>query len=168
MAKFLDAAKAVDAPTLVHAHTGQVIAQTVEIADSRATRRHGLLGRDGLPPGAALIITLCKGVHTFKMRFTIDVVFVDGAGTVRKIVRHMTPGRLAFSPMASMAIECESGALPIDALRVGDRLYLAPAASASTASSASSGATAGVANQPDKPDERGPQVRRGVVPEFQH
>ncbi len=165
MAKFLDAAKAVDAPTLVHAHTGQVIAQTVEIADSRATRRHGLLGRDGLPPGAALIITLCKGVHTFKMRFTIDVVFVDGAGTVRKIVRHMTPGRLAFSPMASMAIECESGALPIDALRVGDRLYLAPAASASPASS---GATAGVANQPDKPDERGPQVRRGVVPEFQH
>ena len=162
MAKFLDAAKAVEAPTLVHAHTGQVIAQTVEIADSRATRRHGLLGRDGLPPGAALIITLCKGVHTFKMRFTIDVVFVDGAGTVRKIVRHMTPGRLAFSPMASMAIECESGALPIDALRVGDRLYLAPA------SSASPGATAGAASQSNEAIERGPPVRRGVVPEFQH
>ena len=165
MAKFLDAAKAVEAPTLVHAHTGQVIAQTVEIADSRATRRHGLLGRDGLPPGAALIITLCKGVHTFKMRFTIDVVFVDGAGTVRKIVRHMTPGRLAFSPMASMAIECESGALPLEALRVGDRLYLAPAVSASPASP---GATVGAAGQSNEANERGPQVRRRVVPEFQH
>ena len=154
MAKFLDGAKGLEAPALVHAHTGQVIARSVEIADSRATRRRGLLGRDGLPPGTALIITLCKGVHTFAMRFTIDVVFVDGAGTVRKIVRNMTPRRLAFSPMASMAIECESGALPLDAVSVGDRLYLAPA---------SSGAGAAA-----EPHQRGAQVRRGIVPEFQH
>ena len=153
MGVFLDAVKGIEAPSLVHAHTGQIIASSVEIADSRATRRRGLLGRDGLPAGTALIITLCKGVHTFAMRFTIDVVFVDGSGTIRKIVRNMGPRRMAFSPMASMAIECESGALPIDTLSVGDRLCLAPV---------SSGAPAGEAH------ERGTQVRRGIVAEFQH
>jgi hypothetical protein len=56
--------------------------------------------------------------------------------------------------MASMAIECESGALPIDGLSVGDRLYLAPAPS---------GTGAAV-----EPHQRGAQVRRGIVPEFQH
>jgi uncharacterized protein len=150
---FLDAVKGIEAPSLVHAHTGQIIASSVEIADSRATRRRGLLGRDGLPAGTALIITLCKGVHTFAMRFTIDVVFVDGSGTIRKIVRNMGPRRMAFSPMASMAIECESGALPIDTLSVGDRLYLAPASSGAPAS---------------ETHERGTQVRRGIVAEFQH
>ncbi len=139
---------------LVHAHTGEVVARAVEIADSRATRRRGLLGRDGLPAGTAFIITLCKGVHTIGMRFAIDVVFIDGNGTVRKIVRNMAPRRLAFSPMASLAIESESGSLPIDTLRVGDRLYLAPAASE--------------CNVAGDPHERGAQVRRGIVPEFQH
>jgi hypothetical protein len=156
MAAFLDVARGVEAPALVHAHTGQIIARTVEIADTRAARRRGLLGRDGLPPDTALIITLCKGVHTFRMRFAIDVVFVDGSGTVRKIVRHMTPGRMAFSPMASMAIECASGALPTDGLRVGDRLYLAPAPSA---------AGRGVDGESH---ERGAQMRRGIVSELQH
>ena len=99
MAKFLDQpAKGLEAPALVHAHTGQVIAQSVEIADSRATRRRGLLGRDGLPPGTALIITLCKGVHTFAMRFTIDVVFVDGAGTVRRSRRRRSSGAAGRPP----------------------------------------------------------------------
>ena len=66
--------------TLVDERTGTTVASAVEIADTSATRRRGLLGRDGLDPSAALIIVPCSSVHTFFMRFAIDVVFVDRGG----------------------------------------------------------------------------------------
>jgi uncharacterized protein len=150
--KFLEPAKSLVEPMLVNAHTGEVIARTVELARTRATRRRGLLGRTGLPPGSALAITLCKAVHTIGMKFTIDVVFVDSTGTVRTIVKALKPRRIAVSPMASVAIECESGALPLDSLRIGDRLYLAPNPEVRAAQTS----------------DRRAEVGSGIVAEFQH
>jgi uncharacterized membrane protein (UPF0127 family) len=113
-------------PTLVNARTGEVVASSVEVADTRAARRRGLLGREGLPGGAALVITRSNAVHTIGMRFAIDVVFVDAQGTVRKIVRRLPPWRVAVSVPARSAIEFGAGEVDGDAVRLGDRLYLAP------------------------------------------
>lgn len=118
------AGSAEPAMLLINARTGTPLAESVELADTSAARRRGLLGRDGLPSGAALVLTPCNAVHTIGMRFAIDVAFVDGRGVVRRIVRELRPWRMAVSPFASMAIEFGGGELRRAALRVGDRLYL--------------------------------------------
>jgi hypothetical protein len=104
--------------------TGAPVAETVEVAQTRAARRRGLLGRASLAAGAALVITRCNAVHTLGMRFAIDVVFVDSRGRVRKIARALPPRRIAFAMRASRAIEFGAGWLQPDAVCVGDRLYL--------------------------------------------
>jgi uncharacterized protein len=116
---------------LINAHTHAVIADAVEFADNRETRNRGLLGRDGLEPGAGLALTPCFAIHTFFMRFPIDVVFLDRYGFVQRIVHRLGPWRLAIVPGARMVIELEAGAAQKQRIREGDNLYLAsPTASA--------------------------------------
>jgi uncharacterized membrane protein (UPF0127 family) len=113
---------------LVNRRTDGVLASSVEVARTSATRRRGLLGRDHLAGGTALVILRCNAVHTIGMRFPIDVAFVDRSLRVRKVVRDLRPWRMAGSLPASMAIEFAAGSLPPDTLRVGDEIVaeLAP------------------------------------------
>lgn len=74
--------------------TGRELAAQVELADSLFTRMKGLLGRDSLADGLCLWIKPCKGVHTFFMRFPIDVLFLDKEWRVVEIVRNLPPNRM--------------------------------------------------------------------------
>ena len=58
------------------------------------------------------------------MRFDIDAVFVDDDGRAVKIVRDMTPWRMAVDPSAHAVIELPAGSLRERQVNVGDRLYL--------------------------------------------
>jgi len=127
--KFLDPLETLSDPTLVNAQTGTVIASSVEVARTSETRRRGLLGREGLPTGSALVITRCNAIHTMGMQFAIDVAFVDADGRVRKIVHRLRPRRIAIAPRAWAVIELAAGQLGPDCLNVGDRVYLAPRSS---------------------------------------
>jgi uncharacterized membrane protein (UPF0127 family) len=109
---------------LTIARSRAVIARHVEIAATRATRRKGLLSRTSLAPDAALLLAPCFAVHTAFMRFSIDVVFVDREGCVRRIVRSLAPWRIAASPRAYATIEFAAGVLDGHDLVVGDRLCL--------------------------------------------
>ena len=110
---------------LMNAHTRTVVASAVEVADDRATRRKGLLGRDHLDPAAALVLTPCFSVHTAFMQFPIDVVFIDRNGIVLKVVRQMGPWRIAAAWGAHTVIELAAGAVAgTRDVRVGDRLYI--------------------------------------------
>jgi hypothetical protein len=60
---------------------------------TRADRRRGLLGRDGLGDDEALLLRRCRSVHTFGMRFTIDVVLLDAAMRPLRVIT-MRSGRL--------------------------------------------------------------------------
>lgn len=81
---------------------------TAELATTRRSRRRGLLRRDGLE--GALWLEPCHQVHTFGMRFGIDVAYVDRSGRVL-LVRTMPPGRLGpLSPRARAVVEAEAGA----------------------------------------------------------
>ncbi len=76
---------------------------TVLIATERRERRRGLLGRAGLDPWQALRLDRCRSVHTFGMRFPIDVVMVDKLG--RPITtRTLSPGRLLLPRRGVRAI----------------------------------------------------------------
>jgi uncharacterized membrane protein (UPF0127 family) len=110
---------------LMNARTNEVIADHVEIADTRATRRRGLLGRDRLEPSHALLLLPCFSIHTAFMRFPIDAVFVNREGVVVRVVADMGPWKMAAAWRAHAVIELAAGALRSHDLRAGDRLYLA-------------------------------------------
>jgi uncharacterized protein len=83
----------------------------VEIVVAR-TRRRRLLGlalRRDPPDGWALLFPRCRSVHTFGMRFAIDVVFLDSGGRVVRMVSNLPPGRVALCRYAAAAVEVEAG-----------------------------------------------------------
>jgi hypothetical protein len=89
---------------------GIEIAPRCELADDLVSRTVGLLGRKGLEPGEGLLISRTGSVHMFFMRFAIDVVFVDKALTIVKIVPNLRPWRIAMALRAKSALELPAGA----------------------------------------------------------
>ena len=110
---------------LMNARTGQAVADAAELALTSASRRRGLLGRDRLDPGAALVIAPCNSIHTFFMRFAIDVAFVDRDGQVLRIKATVRPWRLAVTLRAFAVVELAAGELMRAKIQCGDRLLLA-------------------------------------------
>jgi uncharacterized membrane protein (UPF0127 family) len=111
---------------LINERTRKSVADSVEVAETRAQRRRGLLGRAGLGDGAALMLIPCFAVHTAFMRFSIDVVFLDGDGRVIRTVRRMGPWRIAVCLRARTVVELPAGRLEACKVSPGDALYLVP------------------------------------------
>lgn len=96
-----------------------------EVADTAQERMVGLLGRDGLPPGHGLILEPCRLIHTFMMRFAIDVVFVDRAHRVTRVARDVRPARFAWGGFrARTTLELPAGTLGPTTLTRGTQLRL--------------------------------------------
>ncbi|MEV0601292.1 DUF192 domain-containing protein [Streptomyces sp. NPDC050315] len=94
----------------------------VKIAASYRARTRGLLGRDGIE--GAVLLTPASSIHTFRMRFAIDVAYLDRDLTVRA-VRTMRPNRLGRPRLrARHVLEAEAGALAAWGLRPGTRLTI--------------------------------------------
>jgi hypothetical protein len=92
----------------------------VEIAQTRSERRRGLLGRDEID--GALVLRPCRQVHTFRMRFPIDVVWCADDGRVLRIAT-LPPGRISRPVLRSrFVIEVAAGAAERWRLRVDDEL----------------------------------------------
>jgi len=109
---------------VVIAHTNQVLA-TAEIADTAQERMVGLLGRDGLPPGHGLILEPCRLIHTFMMRFAIDVVFFDREHRVTRVAREVRPSRFAWGGLRARAtLELPAGTVGPTTLPPGTQLRL--------------------------------------------
>lgn len=99
-----------------------VVAERVELAMTPTSRFRGLLGRDSLEPGTALLLAPCSGIHTVRMRFPIDAVFCDAD---LKVLRCQTlvPGRLPRPVRgARCCIELEAGAAEAAGIVPGARL----------------------------------------------
>ena len=107
---------------LENARTHTVVANQLLTAFDSAQRRQGLLGRDSLPEGSALIIAPCSAVHTFFMRFAIDIAFVARDGRVIKVRSAVRPWRLAVSIRAFAVVELPPGALARSNTVPGDTL----------------------------------------------
>ncbi|MEV6956576.1 DUF192 domain-containing protein [Streptomyces sp. NPDC051183] len=101
------------------------VAVPLEIAASYRARTRGLLGRDGI--AGALLLTPAGSVHTFRMRFAIDVAYLDrNLGVIA--LTTMRPGRLGLPRLRSRHIlEAEAGAMAAWGLRVGTRVEIRPA-----------------------------------------
>jgi uncharacterized protein len=103
---------------------GHIIASQIELAIDSQSRRRGLLGRDKLDEGAALIIAPCNAIHTFFMRFAIDVVFVARDGRVLKTYVAVGRRRIAFSIGAFAVIELPASAISRAQVGPGDIVEL--------------------------------------------
>ena len=99
-----------------------ILVECVEMADSGATRRKGLLGRDGLAPGEGLWIVPCESVHTIGMRFPIDLVYLDRKKRVRKVRSKVMPWRLSACLSAHSVIELAAGAALVSKTQRDDQL----------------------------------------------
>ena len=106
--------------------SGVPLAWSLEPAFDAASRRIGLLGRATMADDTAMIIAPCSSVHTFFMKFTIDVAFVDRDGIVLKRYRSLGPWRVAFALGAFAAVELVAGRLDRSGVRTGDRLLIDP------------------------------------------
>lgn len=102
---------------------GVVIAQKAVLASSLGQRMKGLLGRSSLSLNEALILKPCASLHTFFMRFAIDVLFLDKDLQIIRLIQNMPPYRL--SPIiwsSKMAIELPAGKISQTNTRIGDRI----------------------------------------------
>jgi uncharacterized protein len=98
---------------------GAVLA-SLEVADSRAARRRGLLGRDGVDGG--LLLVPARSIHTMGMRFPLDVAWLDADHRVLRTAR-VRPHRLTRPvPRSRAVLEAEAGAFARWGLQVGDQL----------------------------------------------
>ncbi|MFB7468392.1 DUF192 domain-containing protein [Streptomyces sp. NPDC056224] len=94
----------------------------LEVAASYGARTRGLLGRDGIE--GAMLLTPAASVHTFRMRFAIDVAYLGRDLDVLAVVT-MPPGRLGLPRLRSRhVLEAEAGAMAGWGLRIGTTVNL--------------------------------------------
>ncbi len=105
--------------------TGGVIATRILPAVESETRRTGLLKHQSLPEGEAMIIAPSNAVHTFFMRFPIDIAFVDQDGTILKIKARVPAWRIAAAWGGYAVIEMAAGEFARSGTAVGDAVELA-------------------------------------------
>lgn len=123
-----------------------ILASSAELADSGQKRRKGLLGRNTLAPGEGLWILPCEAVHTFGMRFPIDLIYLDRNHHIKKVRSNVRPWRLSACFTAHSVIELASGTIRQTQTQPGDRIEFASTPFAEEASSAFSAHALGVAD----------------------
>ena len=101
---------------------GTVVAEAADVADTSAKRRTGLLKHSRLDPGTGLWISPCEAVHSFGMKFAIDLVYLDRKKKVRKIRKEMVPRRLSACLSAHSVLELPVGAIDASRTEPGDQL----------------------------------------------
>jgi uncharacterized membrane protein (UPF0127 family) len=107
---------------------GTILGDAIDLADTSEKRTTGLLKHTGLRGGEGLWIVPCEGVHTFFMKFAIDLVYVDRKHVVRKVVSNVGPWRLSMCLPAHSIIELPAGSVVPTATCRGDQLAFEPAA----------------------------------------
>lgn len=103
---------------------GTFLAQAADVADTSASRRTGLLRRQSLAPGEGLWIVPCESVHTFFMKFAIDLVYLDRSLRVRKVREKVPPWRVSACLPAYSVLELPAGIIAASGTRKGDQLVV--------------------------------------------
>ncbi len=110
---------------LIEVDTGRVIAERTVLAKRWWDRLRGLIGLRNFPPGSALVLDPCSAIHTFGMRFPIDVLFLDRRGVIRCTAKAVRPWRIGpVCRSGVLAVELPCGTIDRYGLRVGQRLAL--------------------------------------------
>jgi len=99
-----------------------ILAVRAGVADTSKKRRTGLLKHDRLPAGEGLWIAPCEAVHTFGMKFAIDVLFLSKKRKVLKIRHRMPRRRISACLRAHSVLELPAGTAAQSRTEPGDQL----------------------------------------------
>ena len=101
----------------------KIVSDNVRVASDTISRMVGLLNCKGLSERESLLIEPCNSIHTFFMKFNIDVLFLDKNFTVVKVFRNMPPWRIT-RPYLSVKRVVEANANTFSQINTGDKLEL--------------------------------------------
>jgi len=95
----------------------------VGLADGWLARLRGMLARPAPRSGEGLLLTPCRSVHMYGMRFSLDIAFLDAEGAVVATYRSLSPGsRTRWHRNAVHALELPAGTLDDSGTAIGDLL----------------------------------------------
>jgi len=114
--------------TAVSRANGDVVCEQCLVADSPLARMRGLLGRNELPREEGVLLRPAGSIHTYFMRFAIDVVFLDRELKVLGLAEHVHPWRAVRRKGAKAVLELRAGEIVRRRLSVGDALRVERAA----------------------------------------
>jgi uncharacterized membrane protein (UPF0127 family) len=100
------------------------LASKLEVAGSGPKRSKGLLGRKGLGPGEGMWIIPCESVHTFFMKFPLDLIYLDRKYRVRKARANVPAWRLSACLSAHSVLELPAGTILRTQTEPGDVLEI--------------------------------------------
>ncbi len=100
----------------------RIVCERCEVADHPVARMRGLLGRSNLPQGEGILLRPAGSIHTFFMRFPIDVVFLNEEHVVVKVVHRLPPWRAAGMKGAESVLELAAGEAESRGIDVGSTL----------------------------------------------
>jgi uncharacterized protein len=109
---------------LENTRNGRVVADQLWGAFDSSTRKKGLLGRDSMPAGSAMLIAPSNAIHTFFMRFPIDIAFVARDGRIVSVRTALRAWRIAFAVRAYAVVELPAGTLARSDTVAGDVLSI--------------------------------------------
>jgi len=110
---------------IINVTKGITLEQKVAVASNVLARSTGLLGTAKPDPWKALYLVPCKAVHTFGMKYPLDVVFLDIQGKVVKIFQNLAPNKMtSLVPAANCVLELPPNTISATPIEAGDELYV--------------------------------------------
>ena len=111
--------------TAFNTRNSRQLADNVTVADNLFTRMKGLLGKNEMMQGEALWIKPCTSVHTFGMKFPIDVIFLNRKNRVAALIENMQQNRLTRLYLSAVStLELPAGTIEKTDIRVGDEIEI--------------------------------------------
>ena len=108
---------------LINLDNESVIANKIHRAESFWNRFKGLMFTDSLPADCGLHIRPCRSIHTFFMKYSIDVLHLDSRHQVVGLEENLQPGKVGkVIPNTTEIIELPSGTIQETKTKVGHRL----------------------------------------------
>jgi uncharacterized protein len=105
--------------------SGKLVCERCVLATTPLARMRGLLGRSDLPSGEGVLLRPAASVHTFFMRFPIDVAFLDKELRVVRVASNVAPWRTVADRRAKVILELPSGEAERRGLGPGAQLQYA-------------------------------------------
>jgi uncharacterized membrane protein (UPF0127 family) len=103
--------------------TNKELSNNINVAATFFKRMKGLLGKSYLKTGESLWIKPCNSIHTFLMKFPIDVIFLNKKNHVVATLKNLKPNRLTrLYPKAVSVLELPAGTINATATVVGDEI----------------------------------------------
>ncbi len=91
-------------------------------ADTVLTRMRGLLGRAMLQEQEGLWITPCNAIHTWGMRYALDICFLDRQGVIIELVKNKAPWGMSACFSSYATLELKAGEIDRQQLNIGMQL----------------------------------------------